>query len=583
MVAKQVNQILAKYSDGIIIFIFPILLVFLNSNWIFTPATDFLPDPWFYLGYFRYFSAYTSTSPSNTHYFVERLTWNIPGYYIYKIFPTLLANYVLHLSVCYIALFSLYGTLQMLFNRRTALLSTLLLGSYPWFLRAVGWDYVDGVGIAQMLLLIYLLTVASRSRQWRLYTFLAGIIHASLLATNLFWVGFAPSWVVYFLLINYPISRIKAWELFGKAIYFILGNLTLLVIVGIFYHSVSGSYNFFKNGLAFSIARSRSEVIIQSAINLYGHMPPYWHVIPILVALGAIWQLRSKNVETIIYRYPFLAITSLFVFAYGWLIFAHFYGWRYLIVFLYSSFAIPATFLLLGALLATIVNYFSEKYFTILVVVAILILAAPYLLVVIFPFSENWQGNTFLILILSLIFLVNISLPVSNKKAIILPLLIAFSVLSFLGGINSYVFLPDQLKGQRNFAAIIDASNTIDSFYPNHRYKDFRLWFREDENYNTFFNLSALYLYPFGSAIDDLASGKKHPAVLSFPETDKLKDGDNIVVITSNSNMNEVIAEANRALAYRHATLILQELKEIREGPLQFTLYFSKIKTITDK
>jgi hypothetical protein len=579
MVAKSIKQILVKHTDKIIIFIFPILLASLNSNWIFSPATDFIPDPWFYLAYFRYFYVYAPAFPSNVYYFVERLTWNVPGYYVYQILPPLQANYILHLSVCYIALFSLFGTLRILFNQRTALVSTLLMGSYPWFLRAVGWDYVDGVGIAQMLLLVYILTVASRSKQWKRYLFFAGIIHASLFITNLFWLGFAPSWAVYFLLLNYPISKGKALKLFGEVCYFLLGTVTLLVILGFFYHSVTGEYFFLKTSVVFAAARSRNVELINTAIRLYGDMIAYWHIIPMLVALGAIWHLR-KNMQNL-YRDSFLAIVCLFALAYGWLIFAHFYSWRYLIIFLYSSFAIPAVFLLIGALLATVFDCFSDRHFTIITAVAILTLAAPYILVVLFPFLKNWQGNIFLILFLSLIFIVNISLI--QKKSLVLPLLIAFSAMSFLGATNAYVFLPDPLENQREFAAIINASRAIDSFYPNHSYSDFRLWFREDKNYATFFSLSALYLYTWGSAINHPESGKSPPTLLTFPTTEKSEDGDRIIVISSNSNTDEVIAEANRALAYRNVVLIVNELKEIQEGPLQFTLYFSKIKTITDK
>jgi hypothetical protein len=577
MVAKSIKQILVKHIDKIIIFIFPILLASLNSNWIFTPVTDFIPDPWFYLAYFRYFYVYAPAFPSNIHYFVERLTWIIPGYYVYQIFPPLQANYILHLSVCYVALFSLFGTLQILFNQRTALVSTLLMGCYPWFLRAVGWDYVDGVGIAQMLLLVYILTVASRSQQWKRYLFFAGIIHASLLITNQFWLGFAPSWAVYFLLLNYPISKGKVLKLFGEVSYFLLGTVILFVIIGVFYHSATGNFIFFKNSLAFSIHLSHDAESIKFAENLYKHMPPYWHIVPILVAIGSIWKL-SKTKQG---NYHLIAITCLFVLAYGWLIFWHYFSTPYLIIFLYSSFIIPATFLLLGALLATVVDHLSDKNFNILIMMAILVLAIPYILVVIFPFLESWQGNIPLIFFFSLIFLVSVSLP--RKKAAWMSILIAFSTLSFLGGLNSYVLLPDAQKGQNNFDAIIEASQTIDSYNPNHTYADYRLWFCEDKNYDTFFSLSALYLYPWGSAIDNPISGKKPHAALSFPETAKLNDGDKIVIITSNPNIDEVMEEANRALAHRGASLTLETVKGIQEESLQFTLYFTKIRTTSTK
>src|SRR5262245_19700568 len=101
----------------------PILLSAINSNWIFTLVTNNMPDPWFYLGYFRYFFKYAPTFPSNINYFVERLTWNLSGYFIYHIVSPLVANYILHLTVYYISIFALYGTLLLTRNKRTAFLS----------------------------------------------------------------------------------------------------------------------------------------------------------------------------------------------------------------------------------------------------------------------------------------------------------------------------------------------------------------------------------------------------------------------------------------------------------------------------
>jgi hypothetical protein len=579
MVVKPINQLLAKHSDKIVIFIFPILLAFLNPNWIFTPATDFLPDAWFYFAYFRYFYAYAPVFPSNTFYFVERLTWNVPGYYIYKLFPPLQANYVLHLIVCYIALFSLYGTLQILFNRRTALLSALLLGGYPWFLRAVGWDYVDGIGIAHMLLLIYILTLASRSRQWKLYLLFAGIVYASLIITNPFWLIFSPGWAIYFFSLNYPISKTKTKKIVGEIAYFMFGNLILAVIIAIFYHSVTGDYAFLQNTIAFSFYFSHATSDIEFVKNLFKDIPPFWHVIPILVGIGSI--LRLGKILQGIYRSSFIAVTLLFLLSYSGLILWHFRSSPFLNMFPYSSFLIPSVFLLLGGLLAESADALPDREFNYTTIAATVILAAPYILVVVFPFLESWQGNIVFILLFCLIFLVSIS--ILKKKALFLPILIAFSILSFLAGLNAYVFLSDPLKGQNNFVAIIDASTAIDSYYPNHKYTDFRIWFREDKNYNTFFDLSSIYLYPWGSTINNLVSGGKHPISLSFPETDHLQNGDNIVLVTSNSNSDEVIAEANHALAYRNAVVTLEALKQIQEGPLQFTLYFTKIKTLSNK
>ena len=120
---------------------------------------------------------------------------------------------MLHLLVYYVAALSLYGIVSALFDSRTALISVLFMGSYPLFLRAVGWDYLDGFGIAQMLLLLLLLTKAAKSPNWKLYLFLAGVLHSALLITNLFWLGFAPSWIAHYLLLDYKVLKFNLRQL----------------------------------------------------------------------------------------------------------------------------------------------------------------------------------------------------------------------------------------------------------------------------------------------------------------------------------------------------------------------------------
>jgi len=581
MVTKRIYQALINKSDIFLILMFPILLSLLNSNWIFSPSTDFLPDAWFYLGYFRYFDKYVSTFPSNVHYFVERITWNVPGYYIYKFLPPLIANYFIHLTVCYLALLSLYGTLSMMFNRRTAMLTTLIMSGYPWFLRSVGWDYVDGVGISLMLFLIYLL-VASKIKYphlWRYLMILAGITHASLLTTNLFWLGFAPAWVVFYIYINRPLSKEKSLKLFGEAIYFTIGNIVISLAAALYYYSVSGNFNFLQNSLAYSSTLSQDNNLIGLIYVFYGGMPPLWHVLPILVSVGSL-VLMKRLVKDKNYNF-FMATCLLFIVSYGWLVFWHLYALPYLIVFLYSSFIIPSTFLLLGALLSHVVDDLPQKVYSITIGVMLTILATPFFLVVMFPILENWQGNPPLLLFFCLSFL--ITLFFSRNKSAVQWALISLSVIPFLTGSNSYVMLPNQSAGRDKFMAIISSSNAIDAYYPNHEYLDFRLWYREDIHYDVFFNLSALYLYPWGSAISEPFSAKKPTHTFSTSERDKFNPGDNIVILSSNPNPKEVMAEANRALHSQSLILILDASKEIQEGSIRFTLYFTQVVSINNE
>jgi hypothetical protein len=576
---KQEHFTVAGKLDPFVIVIFPILLAVLNSNWIFSPATDFLPDPWFYLGYFRYFDNYAPAFPSNIHYFVERISWIVPGYYVYKIFPPLLANYFLHLGVCYLGLFSLYNTLSLLFNRRTALLTTLLMGGYPWYLRAVGWDYVDGIGISLLLFLLYILTKNKHSNFWRIQMLFSGVIHAALLVTNLFWLGFTPAWVTYYLYINRPHSKEDIWELVGKSIYFIFGNLVLIILTALYYHSITERINFLQNSLAYTNALSHDENIINFITIYYGNMPPVWHILPVCIAACALWQLRKLKTNK--HDKSFIAVLLFFVFSYGWLIFWHFYALPYLIVFLYSSFLIPSIFLLLGGLLSRIVEDLSNKLYNVIIGATILILIVQFLITVVIPKTVNLQGNLFLLTLFSIIFVLLFFFR--KNKITVWSILISLSSISFLTALNSHVLLADPLKGRNNFLAIINSSNLIDEFHPDHDYSDFRLWYRKDLNYDVFFNLSALYLYPWGSAINDPVSGKTPADVLSVSTRDKFKIGDKVIILSSNPNTDEIIAEANHALSKYNIILKLDTIRHVQEGSVRFILYFTRTETIKNE
>jgi hypothetical protein len=562
-----------KFRDRLILFIFPLILTGINSNWIFTPVTNYIPDPWFYLAYFKYFYSYVATFPSNIHYFVERLTWNVPGYYLYKFFPPLQANTILHLAVYYVAIFSLYGLLKLLFNQRTAIITALFMGSYPWFLRAAGWDYTDGTGLAHMLLLIFLITRAGYSSQWRVWFLAAGIVHASLLITNLTWVGYMPSWIFYFFALNIRTRKFELKQLALVGLYFLLGNLITITMAGLFYYQVTGDFFFLTNSFRSAIFLSSDETNRSWVVAIYGHMHPFWHVLPGIIALVSTLQVLyfKRNHK----NSGFTAIYILFMAAYYWLIFWHFYSIPLLMVFTYSSYIIPASFLLLGALLSTYFEELTNGQFEVFTIVTIALLVSPFILLKTVPGFLNLQGNALLIVCIGLVAVALLAVPPKGIKTISIVLTLSF--LFYLVGEEAYVYVSNPVKGRDDFLAVLSASQALDSYYPNHQYGDFRLWFRDDENYDTFFSLAGLYLYPWGSALDNPISSKIPHAQLTLSPWDNVSTGDKIVVISSNPSSGDVIGEANRALSERNVRLELEQSKIIQQGDLRFHLYFTQV------
>lgn len=566
MVAERVKRFPGRATDLSILFLFPWLLILLNSNWIFSPANG-MPDTWFYYAFFRYFFQYASEFPSNSHYFVERLTWIVPGFYVYRIFPPLWANYILHLAVYYTATFSLYGVLRILFNARTALVAALAMGSYPWFLRAAGWDYVDGVGIAHLLLLLFLLLQATRSTHWKLYLFFAGIVHASMLITNQFWMGFAPAWFFFFLLLNHGEQQNKIGRLAIALGYFIAGNLVLSGLVSLFFHAVTGNYNFLENSMQFSRMVAQSEENEKEVTQFYGTMFPYWHILPLLLFLAAAWVMRQIKGHP--YRFCFLVILVFFVLSYAWMIFWHFYAIPYLIIFLYSSYLIPATFLLLGALLSVALAQCSEGRFTQLLIFAVLIFAVPFVL----SAWDEWQDHAYLIVFFMLVMLAGLALL--PRTWIVLPTLISLSALSFLSGRDTWVYLPDRSRNQDNFLAVSDVGRLIDSHYPGWSYNDFRLWYKRDKNVSTYGAIASVYLYPWGSVIN-MSPGRK----FAWPRTTRISDG-NIVLLSANPDVQQTIKEAARAFPARNARIEYVDSSLVRHGDVSMTVIFARVEGAT--
>jgi len=122
-----------KVDRGLLLLLaLPLFLLLANPSWILTPTGSI--DPWVYFGYFRNLGHHLWTFAGT--YYGTRLPQIIPGYLCNRLFPPLAAEYVLHLTFYYIAVISLYLILKQCFNSRVALLTSILMGCYPFFLGA---------------------------------------------------------------------------------------------------------------------------------------------------------------------------------------------------------------------------------------------------------------------------------------------------------------------------------------------------------------------------------------------------------------------------------------------------------------
>src|SRR5580658_4774793 len=211
--------------------LFPIAALLLLSGiqvlsrppWIYTPDGN---DQWLYHGYFLHLKHHVAEFAGL--YYGTRLAWILPGYIAHLLFPALVANAVLRLLLYWTSIVSVFFCIRRFYGARCGLISSLLLCANPDFLSAVGWDYVDGAGIAFALLGFEELGAAIASNSPGASAFRAGIAGAAFACavhSNIFLLVLAAPLLI--LLVGRA-SR-KAPRL---AIYTLLGGLFLTACLG---------------------------------------------------------------------------------------------------------------------------------------------------------------------------------------------------------------------------------------------------------------------------------------------------------------------------------------------------------------
>lgn len=173
----------------------PALVLWHNRDALYSPP--WYADAWFYLGYFRNLGEFKRHLFPG-FYYGSRLSWILPGFLVQSWFPTVAANWILHLAVQSTATLSLFFILRRLGGMRSAFLATLSFSVYPWLWTATGWDYVDGAGIAYCLLALACFTRAAAHpiRRWSLLA--AGFALAGMVYTHLFLATLAVLPLLYF-------------------------------------------------------------------------------------------------------------------------------------------------------------------------------------------------------------------------------------------------------------------------------------------------------------------------------------------------------------------------------------------------
>ncbi len=583
----------------------PAFLCLVVPDWIFTVgsiSSIAQIDPYVYLGYMRNLG-HLITIFGNT-YQASRLPFIIPGYICYKIFPPLVANYVLHLGFYYLALFSLYFTLRLAVDRRTALLTTMLMGFYPYFLAAMGWDYIDGAGIAYFLLTLLLLTMAAKStptakitknlkqrgsqrisNKCGLLLLLAGMSLAALIHTNMFLLLMIPALAIYFL-----VMRPQSWiSMLMSALIVTDGVILATIFLGAVSVLAGGSFLFFK-----------------PSMNMIGYF----------IMVGNIWLAHGntwlQQVPFMVFPF-FICLTSLLFLTVSLLrikadsskmnsilqvardnIFGLCHLLNFLIMFVlqlrgqpvfqlqyYASYLLPTAFLAAGHQLTAIFSRLSKSQYRLIAILTISLLTASYLAYYQTPLhsiincaDSMWYTSAILVAGAICLIIVAKRRQILNISLVIIATVFFSLTPIILIATNCHKITYCACDQSKNdFLAVIKSDDLIS---PYDTTGNLRFWFSRTEPLgglytaitSTHFWASRLINSKFPEIVkENLPHEHLGTLINTPPETD-------IVILSSDKN---ALSQANAALNGLGLKANLIGTEEITQGPINFAMTFIRV------
>ncbi len=349
----------------------PAIILSLHPDLFFSPPGV---DAWVYLGFFRNLVNFKRDLFVSTYY-GSRLSWILPGFLAHHIFPPTAAAFLLHLFVYVTAVCSFFYVLRVTAHTRAALLATLGFSSYAFFWAAVGWDYVDGIGIAYYLLTTAFLTRAASRERATAWLIAAGGAYAATVYSNLGWAVLAPVIAVHYFWMKYSGERahsVKAW--IRAVSFFVLGAGGMTAVLGGVNYFIEGRFWFYLPSIGFALTSVRSRNPWYHGITDHGILV-VWLWLPALVLFVGllsslvllISQSKSASQPALMFFFEFLLSLGIF----GCMQYA---GSAPLGVYFYASYLIPVTFLAFATLFWASTSTFGRNFWLVAFSSAVLFL-----------------------------------------------------------------------------------------------------------------------------------------------------------------------------------------------------------------
>jgi hypothetical protein len=539
----------------LVLALLPWLILAFSSAWIYNTLAGI--DHWIYFGYFLNYPRYVAEWFPD-RYYGGRLAWVLPGYLLHSLFDPKTARYILHLGFYYIAIFSLYGLLRRAVGSRMALLTSVLFGTYSFFLGAIGWDYVDGAGLTYNLLALLCLDRAATSNRQRLWLLAGGAAAAAMFYCNAFLIVFFPLLLAfYFYQVHQGFSRSTLRIALRLAIWAAVGILLVTLVLGTVNYAVGGGFWFYASSLEF-IGSNTSKSNPWFKEGWHWAVRAAWLALPLVTAIGTVFYLVlgklrrtfGKRDLRLFFALQYLACAVIMI---AW----HMAGGLGLQGYYYNSYLLPSAFLALGCILAT--------------------------------HFEDWPASVYWLFLLTICFAFAVGLKLSllsvaNQIRLVgwfpIAICMGFSLVLYnlvrnrwpmllliLGGlwICQVVFRLDFPKqnGAADLARVAESAKMV----RDHTGDDpLKFWYNAKEPLGTEFNaVHSAYLWSWSMVSRDL------PAILpAYP----VNIGDSGVILSS---QDDVLQQANRALTPLNLEARLFGTGKIDRDGVKYRLLFFRL------
>src|SRR5437016_818530 len=438
----------------------PLGILAFDRRWLFYSVFGYI-DPWIYFGYFLRLRYHLRMFPHV--YYGSRLPWILPGSVVYHLFPPSIAVYVLHGGLYYVAVISLYLILKNTVHQRAAVLTALLMGGHCFFLAAIGWDYVDGAGIAYFLLTLLMLTYATK--HWRAYVWvvLGGIFYGAFIYSHLFLITFTPVIALFYLFAS---RHNNGHRLCRSVVFFGLGWLGLTVLLGLLNYLMNGVFLFFAP--SFKIA---TELVTKGnpwrASGFAWVNQAAWLICPALTLVSSmvVLLLRDRVSSLPNSLFPIL-FQVLYIISALIMIAWELVRQPVLLYSYYASFLLPTMFLAIGAQLGLAVKRVEAARFGALIVAMVALLLLSYSLPVNSRFLTTLKTHSWAPVFLGgSALLLAVVRPSYFSAAPVLLLCAAFGTLNLSASMRNSGW-GDRALAQSSFLVIAESMRAVQNLNP---------------------------------------------------------------------------------------------------------------------